>query len=81
MTIVRFSDIDGGHVGVGNIDEDPMLVRENSDNYRLRSSSPVIDAGTEAGAPDFDLDGRRRPLNGDRDLMLIVDMGAFEFRD
>jgi hypothetical protein len=79
MTSVRFSDIDGGHVGVGNIDEDPRFVDEQTDNYRLSSASPAIDAGTNAGAPDVDLDGRRRPRDGDADRMRIVDMGAFEF--
>jgi hypothetical protein len=79
MTSVRFSDIDGGHVGVGNIDADPRFVDEQTDNYRLSSASPAIDAGTNAGAPDVDLDGRRRPRDGDADRMRIVDMGAFEF--
>ena len=77
-TIVRFSDIDGGHDGVGNIDEDPMFWNEQADDYRLRSSSPAIDAGTNAGASGFDLDGRPKPLDADRDSMFIVDMGAFE---
>jgi hypothetical protein len=80
MTSVRFSDIEGGRVGVGNIDDDPMFVDEQTDNYRLRSSSPAIDAGTNAGAPAVDLDGRRRPIDGDGDRMPIVDMGAFEFK-
>jgi hypothetical protein len=80
VTNVRFSDIQGGHDGVGNIDEDPMFVDEQAGNYRLDSSSPAIDAGTNAGAPATDLDGRPRPLDGNRDGLRIVDMGAFEFR-
>ena len=46
----------------------------------MLSSSPAIDTGTNAGAPPFDLDGRRRPLDGDGDGMPITDMGAFEFK-
>ena len=79
-TSVHFSDIEGGHVGVGNIDEDPMFVNLGGFNVRLLSSSPAIDTGTNAGAPPFDLDGRRRPLDGDGDGMPITDMGAFEFK-
>jgi hypothetical protein len=80
VTNVRFSDIRDGHDGAGNIDEDPMFVDERAGNYRLNSSSPAIDAGTNAGAPASDLDGRPRPLDGNRDGLRIVDMGAFEFR-
>jgi len=43
-------------------------------NYRLQSTSPCINAGTNAFAPmPFDLDGNPRVLDG------TVDMGCYEF--
>jgi hypothetical protein len=51
--------------GDGNIAGDPRFVDPASDNYRLRSDSPCIDAGDPASPPDPD--GTR------------ADMGAFPF--
>jgi len=63
-TAIRYSDIQGGWVGVGNIDEDPMFVLPDRKDYRLLWGSPCIDTGH----PDyFDPDGTR------------IDMGAYFF--
>jgi hypothetical protein len=55
----------------------PMLVnpqKSNSGNFRLQSSSPAINAGTQAyGVAATDLDGNPRISGGQ------VDIGAYEF--
>jgi len=67
---VNYSDVEGGWAtGTGNIDPDPRFV--GGGNYHLRFDSPCIDAGTAAGAPAHDLDGRRRDA--------VPDMGAYEW--
>ena len=48
-------------------------------NYRLQSSSPVIDVGNNLDAPAMDLDGVGRPVDGDMDGTATVDIGAFEW--
>ncbi|KWB80279.1 hypothetical protein WL40_29360 [Burkholderia ubonensis] len=42
-------------------------------NYSLRPGSPAINTGTQAGAPDHDFFGTRRPQQG------MYDIGAVEF--
>ena len=67
---ISYSDVEGGWAaGTGNIDLDPRFL--GGDNYRLGHDSPCIDAGTAAGAPDHDLDGRPRDA--------LPDMGAYEW--
>ena len=60
--------------GTGNITVDPEFVDKNSANYRLSSSSPCINAGTNIYAVgSIDLDGLPRITDG------TVDMGAYEY--
>jgi hypothetical protein len=54
---------------MGNLDLDPRFV--GGGDYRLDLDSPCIDAGTAAGAPAYDLDGRMRDA--------APDMGAYEW--
>ncbi len=42
---VRYSNIDGGWPGIGNIDADPLFVDRENDDYTLQPESPCIDAG------------------------------------
>jgi hypothetical protein len=42
---VRYSDINGGWYGEGNIDLDPIFVDRENDDYSLQPESPCIDAG------------------------------------
>jgi predicted outer membrane repeat protein len=58
-----------GNVG---IIADPLFVNPTSENYRLRSGSPAIDACARGLSPD--LDAKIRPFG------LAYDMGAFEYR-
>lgn len=49
-----YCDIEGGYPGLGNIDEDPQFVDPAARNFALLRSSPCIDAGNPASAPDPD---------------------------
>jgi len=79
VTSVSFSDIQGGHAGLANINEDPLFVDASNGNFRLSMGSPAIDAGMNTEAPATDLDGKARPIDGNGDGIAVVDMGAFEF--
>jgi predicted outer membrane repeat protein len=70
--VVSYSDVQGGKLGAGNIDDDPMFVSTN--DWHLRAGSPCIDAGTNLASPvnDTDIDGQPRVFNDH------VDMGADE---
>ena len=86
---VKYSTVQGGWFGTGNIDTDPMFVDPDSDDYHLLPGSPSIDAADNTAVPkdiDTDLDGDPRFVddpdtkdtgNGDPP---IVDMGAYEFQ-
>ena len=94
--LVNYSCIqgwDGAFDGVGNIDDDPLLVDPDGadddvgtddDNLRLLSGSPCIDAGDNTAVPVGvlrDLEGNPRFLDSTLlGTMATVDMGAYEFR-
>ncbi|MCK5852596.1 hypothetical protein KAH27_06155 [bacterium] len=61
--------------GNGNITNNPQFVNLSGNNYRLQSTSPCIDAGTNMSWmwSAKDLDGNPRIIDG------IVDMGAYEY--
>ncbi len=67
---VRYSDVQSGWAGTGNVHADPRL-----NELRLQSDSPCINTGDPNYAPPggIDLDGHARVLCG------RVDMGAYEF--
>lgn len=91
-TTVTYSDIQGGHLGTGNIDEDPLFVDISgldpaNWDLHLQANSPCIDAGDNSAPdlPEFDFEGDDRriddPLTGDTGNgdSPIVDMGADEY--
>jgi hypothetical protein len=47
-------------------------------DFHLAPGSPMVDAGTNAGAPATDIDGDARPLDGDGDTVATTDIGADE---
>jgi parallel beta helix pectate lyase-like protein len=60
----------------GNISADPQFVKPTRNNYQLKSTSPVINAG-DLSAPDLptkDLRGKPRIVDGG------LDMGVYEFQ-
>ncbi|MCG3198914.1 MAG: hypothetical protein GHCLOJNM_03421 [bacterium] len=78
----RYSSIQGGYPGPGNIDADPVFVNPEVGDYRLLPNSPCIDSGTITSATT-DLDGKPRPV----DIVGVgtegagaFDMGAYEFQ-
>ena len=89
-TVVRYSDVQGGWPGVGNLEADPLFADAANGNYRLAAGSPCIDAGDNTAIPlrSRDLDGGRRlvddPATPDTGLPVghkpIVDIGAYERR-
>lgn len=75
---VSYCDIQGGWTGAGsnNINQNPLF--KGGTNYRLQMGSPCIDTGSDAYAPDDDLDGQSRPQDGNNDGTPRADMGAYE---
>ena len=80
---VTYSDVQGGWVGAGNLDTDPLFMDPDGpddvlgtpdDDLHLSASSPCIDTGTSSDAPADDLDGNARPEG------LGYDMGAYEYQ-
>ena len=76
---VRYSCIQGGHAGVGNISSNPLYTRSM---YRLNHTSPCIDAGTASAMPPADLINSPRWDDPSRtNGASFYDMGAMEFTD
>ncbi len=71
--IITYSNIQGGHTGSGNINENPLFINADND-YHLQPTSPCIDTGTAEGVPSDDLDGNYRPIGSGYDI------GAYEFQ-
>lgn len=75
--VVRYSDVQGGWAGVGNLNIMPQFADAFGRDYHLVLGSPCIDAGDPAtlppdGTTDFDGDPRRFGVR--------IDMGIDEFR-
>lgn len=78
---ITYSDVDGGFTGTGNINSDPLFVRNPGTNgatdagdLDLQGNSPAINAGSNAADAGIstDLIGNSRIIAG------TVDMGAIE---
>jgi hypothetical protein len=94
---VTYSDVQGGWTGAGNLSADPQFIQRGTrsiegewidGDYRLKPSSPAIDAGSDAALSadnlDMDADGDTAELlpfdldNEPRIEGAKVDMGAYE---
>lgn len=70
---------DGDYAGVnGTFAADPLFIDPVNGDFRLRYGSPCVDAGDPLVTSGVDLDGTPRPLDGDLDTVLRVDVGALE---
>jgi len=88
---VTYSDVQGGYVGTGNINADPLFADARGGDLRLGCLSPCVDAGNNAATGlagvTLDLDGNPRFVDdaGVSDTGAgappIVDMGAYERQD
>ncbi len=56
-----YSDVQGGMVGTGNINVDPLF--HSATDFHLQATSPCLSAGTASGAPATDKDGTVRPAS------------------
>ena len=75
-TTVTYSAVQGGSIGLGNLNNaDPLFVNAAGGDYHLSAASPCIDAGTASGVslPPTDLDGAPRVVGK------MADMGCYEF--
>lgn len=72
---IRYSDVQGGYTGAGNINQDPMFA---DSNYVLQVSSPCIDKGDSSTVYD-DLPDPNNPSNAKYPSRgaLRNDMGAY----
>jgi hypothetical protein len=86
---IRYTDIQGGNAGVGNLNSDPLFVDADGadnvygtadDDLRLRAGSPCLDAGSADVYLASDLEGNARfvDIPGAHDPGAIMDMGAYE---
>jgi len=71
---VKYSTVQNGWPGVGNISSDPEFVDLINDDYHLADYSSCIGTGTSGGAPAFDIEGNPRPDPSGSN----PDMGAYE---
>ncbi|MBN2683992.1 MAG: right-handed parallel beta-helix repeat-containing protein, partial [Pontiellaceae bacterium] len=76
---IWYSDVEYGASYVDTykyvIEADPLFAA----GYALSVGSPCIDVGTISVAPETDILGTVRPLDGDGDGTAKVDLGAYEF--
>jgi hypothetical protein len=77
-----YCDIGGTttYPGTGNLRVDPKFVNAPGGDFKLQSSSPCIDAGTNSvpDLPSTDYVGAIRIRDGNTDGLAIVDMGVLE---
>ena len=82
--VVKYSDIQGGHAGIGNIDANPLLGPLNDNGgythtHALGDGSPAIDTGNPTNCPNIDQRVYARPIDGDGLGGPRCDMGAYEY--
>lgn len=81
----------GSLVGKGNTDQDPKFTNSTAGNLTLKSGSPALDAGANfvdfepltsgyQQAPEADIGGNWRTVDGNGDGLAIIDMGAYEYQ-
>jgi len=71
------TNLSGTSGGGGNLSANPQYL--SGSDFHLMGTSVAIDSGASTGAPDHDLDGAARPLDGNALGGAEFDMGAYEF--
>jgi len=71
---ITFSDIQGGHAGLGNININPSFVNPISNDFNIRPYSQCIGLGSNIGINQFDINMQNRPTP----LGSNCDIGAYE---
>lgn len=85
-TSVTYSNIQGGHSGIGNINQDPQFVGSiiNPDHpYLIFGTSPCTDAANNnVNSESYDIRGTGydRKLNKTDGTIGTIDMGAYEYK-
>ncbi len=79
--VVTYCDVQGGYTGTGNINADPMFANPAAGDFHLQAGSPCIDVGDNSAPsiPSTDFEGDPRIMDGDGDLVAVVDMGVDEY--
>jgi len=71
---ITYCDVQGGWIGTGNIDADPMFADSNKGDYHITGSSPCRDMGDDSVVIELhDFEGDPRIVRG------VVDIGADEY--
>ena len=86
---ISFSNVQGGYLGEGNIESEPLFLDADGGDWRLRSESLCIDSGDNDAVPveiETDLNGDLRfadhecAADSGNGSAPIVDMGAYELQ-
>jgi hypothetical protein len=82
---VRYSNVQGGEAGTGNIDSAPGFVDAAGGDFHLSAGSPCIDAADGDLAPEHGFDGNSRvddssTPNQGTGSPDYADMGAYEYQ-
>lgn len=84
-TTVRYSNVQGGYTGDGNINADPMFIDPSNRDFHLLTGSACIDSADGDAAPEIDMEGNPRvddpnTTNTGVGTIDYTDMGPFEFQ-
>jgi uncharacterized repeat protein (TIGR01451 family) len=65
--------------GPHDLHVDPDCLDPAHGDFHLKPDSPLIDTGTNMGAPVADFDGEPRPIDGNNDGKAVADIGVDEY--
>jgi parallel beta-helix repeat protein len=65
---VEYSNIEGGYSGIGNIQNDPLFIDADHNNFHILYASPCVNSATNVNAPNIDIDYQERPIDEQFDI-------------